>query len=167
MKQNKNIRSIIQSCTRNKQIDELMSIISLPDLPVEILHLICDCLDALTIVRSFRYVCKHLHAITDSYNRYTVDITSMSTSALTYLSTQIQPESIISLIFSTDYWSRDQSKLFRSIFDISRFTTLHSLALFDGPDYDRQNSFLLIPVAQVRRDFHIKEIIFLCSFVSL
>lgn len=127
---------------------------SLLNLPVEILHSICDRLDVLTIVGSFRYVCKYLYDVTDSYNRYTINITSISESALTSLSTRIRPESIISLTFSdADYLKRDQSIHFCSVFDISRLTTLHSLALYDGTDNDRQNVFSLILFGQVRRDF--------------
>lgn len=143
-----------------------MSQKSLLDLPVEVLHLICDRLDILTIVHSVRYICKHLYAVIDSYNRYTIDITSVSTSALQYLSAQIRPESVNSLIFSTDYRNGDQHKLFCSLFDITRFTRLQSLALSDGAFNDRQKFSALLPLAQVRSDFYIKEMFFLCIFVS-
>lgn len=127
-----------------------MSTISLLDLPVEILHLICDHLDTLIILRSIRYVCKRLYAVGNSYNRYKIDISSMPVSVLKYLSSQIRPENIISLTVSTDYWNRDQSTLFRSSFDICRFTQLHLLSLFDVTNNDFQYFFQLIHFSQVQ-----------------
>ena len=62
---------------------EIMSEINSPSLltlPVELLHRIFDYLDAQTILLSFSYVCTHLRAVTHTYEKYTLDLTSISKS---------------------------------------------------------------------------------------
>lgn len=140
--------------TDKKESEQPMSTISLIDLPVEILHRICDSLDITIILRALRYVCKRLHAVTHSYHRYKIDIMSISVSTLKFVSGQIQPEKIISLIVSTDYFNRDQRILFPSIFDMHRFTRLHSLTLLDVPNKDFRKYVQLVPATQVHWDSH-------------
>ena len=142
-----------------------MSIISLLDLPVEMLHLICDHLDVLTILRSLRYVCKHLHAVIDNYNRYTIDIRSTRISTFRYICAQIQSENIKSVIFSNDYRHMDRISLFFSIFDMSQFTRLHSLILTNVDESNRSKIFQLITSAQVQDGFYSIEI-FMLPFIS-
>lgn len=110
--------------------------ISLLDLPVEMLHCICDHLDILTILRSFRYVCKQVYNFIKTYNRYKLNIISMSISDLKFISHQIQSESIISLVISCQYKEPHPFDFFRCIFDMGQFTRLHSLILLDIKDYD-------------------------------
>jgi hypothetical protein len=110
--------------------------ISLLDLPVEMLHCICDHLDILTILRSFCYVCKQVYNFIKTYNRYKLNIISMSISDLKFISHQIQSESIISLVISCQYKEPHPFDFFRCIFDMGQFTRLHSLILLDIKDYD-------------------------------
>jgi hypothetical protein len=128
---------------------ESMSTISLLDLPVEIVHYICDYLDILVIRRSFRYVCKQLYAIISTYDRYKLNITSMSVSELRSISHLIQPTSIISLILSNEYMSANKFELFRSNFDIRGFIRLHSLTLLYVEDTDTHNFTEYIRLFQV------------------
>ncbi len=127
-----------------------MLTISLLDLPVEILHCICGHLDLLTILRSFRCVCRKLYAVIDTYNDYKLDITSMSMADFKLISHCVQPESIVSLIVCSQYRDTNQLDLLRSIFDIRQFTRLHSLTLLHTDSNDGQNFFEHICFFQVR-----------------
>jgi hypothetical protein len=51
---------------------------SLVTLPVEVIHRILDHIDIHSILISFRYVCKQFYMITNTYNRYELDISSTS-----------------------------------------------------------------------------------------
>jgi hypothetical protein len=46
-------------------------------LPVELIHYILDNLDILTILISFRNVCKRFNDIVDNYHRYKVSFTEI------------------------------------------------------------------------------------------
>ncbi len=133
-----------------------MSTVTLVSLPVEILYLICDYLDIWDILRSFRRVCKQLYAVSHAYNRYKLDMCSMSASNIKLISHRIPPEHIISLI-SHKYYNKNHFELprsalgtFRSILDISQFTQLQSLTLIDVNDTDTQSFFEHIHLCQVR-----------------
>lgn len=117
-----------------------MSIIYLVDFSVEILHLIFDRIDIIIILRSIRYVCKQLYGVTNSYNRYKIDISLISMSNIKFIFHQIHPENINSLILNDDYYNR---------FDITRFTRLHSLALFNIKNNHLTNYFQHICSFQV------------------
>jgi len=131
-----------------------MATISLLDLPVELLYCICDHLDILIILRSLRCVCKRLYAVAGTYDRYKLNIASMSMSDLIFISHRILPESITSLIIYSKYTNTNQLEWFRSIFNIRRFTRLHSLTLLNIKDNDVQNFFEHICYFQVRGYFH-------------
>lgn len=118
-----------------------MPTISLLDLPVEILYYICDNLDTLHTLRSFRHVCKHLYAVINNYNRFKLNIESTSKAEMIFISHLIQPESITSLVFSSQYLNTEQLDLFRSIFNTCRLIRLHSLTLCRTKDSDIQYFF--------------------------
>jgi hypothetical protein len=52
--------------------------VTLLTLPAELLHRICDFLDAETIVLSFRHVCARLFSASQTYNRYKIRLNSIS-----------------------------------------------------------------------------------------
>jgi hypothetical protein len=104
---------------------------SLPTLPVEMLHRIFDELDATTIIWSVRNVCKQLKATTDTYNRYTLDLTSMFKNGFHRLFDAIRPGNITALILIGREATPIQIDLFRSLVDIDLFTRLRSLTLLN------------------------------------
>jgi hypothetical protein len=136
-----------------------MSTITLSSLPIEILYCICDHLDIQDILRSIRRVCRHLYAVSNTYNRYKLNMCSMTASDIKLISHRISPERIISLI-SNKYYDKNQIELPRSIsgtsgsiFDISKFTNLQSLTLVDVNDNDTQKFFEHISFCEVRQYF--------------
>jgi hypothetical protein len=107
-----------------------MSNAFLLNLPVELLYRIFDHLDIQTILRSLRSVCTQLYSITNTYNRYELDFTSISKSDLEFTLRVALPESVISLIFSGSKYDRsDLSNLFFSRCELSKFIRLRSLTL--------------------------------------
>lgn len=143
-----------------------MAMISLLDLPVELLYGIFDHFDILIILRSLRFVCKKLYAVVATYDRYKLNIASMSMSDLIFISHRILPESIISLTVYSKYTNTNQLEWFQSIFNIRRFTRLHSLTLINIRDNDVQNFFKNICYFQVRGYFHlfVKSLIGISDF---
>jgi hypothetical protein len=143
-----------------------MATISLLDLPVELLYGIFDHFDILIILRSLRFVCKKLYAVVATYDRYKLNIASMSMSDLIFISHRILPESIISLTVYSKYTNTNQLEWFQSIFNIRRFTRLHSLTLINIRDNDVQNFFKNICYFQVRGYFHlfVKSLIGISDF---
>ena len=110
-----------------------MSNSSLACLPVELLHRICDHLDAHTIVLSIRSVCRQLHAVVNSYNRFqlkfgsTVNSGSNRESSFKIISHLIQSFNVVSLIFYSGNEPRWFNHFFLTDFDITQFTRLRSL----------------------------------------
>lgn len=112
------------------QQSTVMSSVSFLTLPVELLYRILDHLDIQTILRSLRSVCTQLYSITNTYNRYELDFTSISKSDLEFISRVALPSSIISLTFSGS--KKDTSgisNLFFSRCDLRKFIRLRSLTL--------------------------------------
>lgn len=113
----------------------IKSIPSLLTLPVEVFYCILDQLDAKDILLSFRNVCTHFRAITDTYNRYKIQFTSTSPEADIRLACRmIRPENVISCVLTntsdeSDYMT-GRIQLFLSLIDIRQFTHLQSLDLF-------------------------------------
>ena len=104
---------------------------SLPTLPVEMLHRIFEELDAATIVWSVRNVCQQLRAITDTYNRHTLDLTSVFKYDFRRLFDAIRPEHVTALILTDRETTPIQVDVFRSVVDIDLFTRLRSLTLLN------------------------------------
>lgn len=117
----------------------------LDTLPVEILHRIFDHLDASTIIRSIRCVCKHLYAVVNSYDRFQLNFTQFnSPNSLWDLEGQmdetrnsdlkavlrfIQSSKVISLVLSGSETNQNGIKIFLENFSINEFTNLRSLSL--------------------------------------
>jgi hypothetical protein len=97
--------------------------ISLLSLPTELLHRICDFLEAETIVLSFRHVCAQLFATAETYNRYKCRFSSMSKMNICRT---IPAENVILLDFRN---KKNTIELFLSAFDIHQFIRLRSLSI--------------------------------------
>jgi hypothetical protein len=116
--------------------------LSFNSLPVEILYRILDYVDGRSIFFSFRYVCKNCQAITNTYNRYKLNFSSISKTDLHLICRAIRPENVISLTLSDSYKTPGQSDLFFSLVDINQWTRLRCLTLLHINDNNLQ-TFLL------------------------
>jgi hypothetical protein len=157
--------------THSFQQHTAMSDASLLTLPVELLYRILDHLDMQTILQSLRSVCTRLYSITNSYNRYELNITSISKSDLEFVLRVALPESIISLIFSgSKNNTSDLSNLFFSRCDLSQFIRLHSLTLNKVNDtelwyfvqHTNSKHLVSLSIESSEREYNKT-----CSFVSL
>ncbi|CAF1668731.1 unnamed protein product, partial [Adineta ricciae] len=116
-------------------------------LPVEIVYLIFDNLDIHDIIHSVRRVSKHFYRITNSYNRYQLNMCSLKASAVKLLSHRIYPEQIVSLIVNKYYdlnridLPLSMSGTRGSIYDISKFINLQNLTLDNVNENDMQKLF--------------------------
>ena len=117
---------------------------SLDSLPTEILHRILDHVDGQTIFSSCRYVSKQLEAVTNTYNRYKLDFSSISKTNFRLACRAIRSENVISLILSDDDKTTGQISLFLALVNINRWTRLRSLTLRDINDNDLQTLLLHI-----------------------
>ncbi|CAF2075066.1 unnamed protein product [Rotaria magnacalcarata] len=106
----------------------------LDSLPVEILYRILDHLDGHSIILSFRYVCKKFAAVTNTYNRYKLDFTSISKTDCHVICRAIKPENVIDLTISDGDMTPGQISLFLSLVTIDRYIKLRSLTLLDIDD---------------------------------
>jgi hypothetical protein len=102
---------------------------SLYSLPVEILYRILDDVDGQTILLSFRNVCTKFKAITNSYNQYKLDLTSISNANFVFICHHIRAENLISLDLSNDEKTPDAIDRFFSLVAIDRLIRLRSLTL--------------------------------------
>jgi len=103
--------------------------LSFDSLPVEILYRILDYVDGRSIFFSFRYVCKTFQSISNTYNRYKLDFSSISKTDLHLICRAIRPENVISLTLSDSYKTPGQSDLFFSLVNINQWTRLRCLTL--------------------------------------
>ncbi|CAF2910771.1 unnamed protein product [Rotaria sp. Silwood2] len=108
---------------------------SLSTLPTELIFYIFCYLDAPTIIRSFRKVCKRFYKIVPTYDRFKFDFKSILKSDFHLLCNLIHPKNVESLTLSDDDETPGQIVYFLSIFRISQFTRLRSLTLFEIDDY--------------------------------
>jgi hypothetical protein len=126
---------------------------SLLALPVEILHRVLDDLDIFSILISFRRVCRRFNAITNTYNRYELDLSSISESNIKFIARLIQPENIISLILSYEWHTKNTIDVFFKYFnEIQRFCQLRSLTLnkINDSNFDQiLNIFAMCPLSSL------------------
>ena len=101
---------------------------SLMNLPTELLHRICDFLDAETIVLSFRHVCVQLYAVSETYNRYKLRLNSMVKMNICRI---IPAGNVVLLDFGNEKNAMHRIELFLSLFDIHQFTRLRSLSIYN------------------------------------
>src|SRR5689334_21679595 len=93
---------------------------SLCTLPVELVHYIFGYLDAKTIVRSIRCVCKRLYTIVNTYNQFYFDFNSILKNDFLFLCNYIKNDK-----------TPGQIQHFISIFCLSQFNQLRSLTLIE------------------------------------
>lgn len=122
--------------------------VSLPTLPVEMLHRIFDELDGATLFWSVRKVCRQLWAFVDAHHRYTLNLTSISKSDFHQLLCVIRPEYITGLSLSNGELTPDQIDLFVRLMDIDLFARLRSLTLLDIDETD------VCPFSRLPADIH-------------
>ncbi|CAF1199103.1 unnamed protein product [Adineta steineri] len=101
----------------------------LPTLPVEIVYYICDCLDAKTILVSFRNICRRLRNIINNYDNYILDFTNTSQSDFRLICHLINPQRVKSLTLSQQTTTFDQTIFFDKQFHVKDFSRLRSLTL--------------------------------------
>ncbi|CAF1076684.1 unnamed protein product [Adineta ricciae] len=105
--------------------------LSIDALPVEILHIIFDNLDAQTIFFSIRSLSRFFRSVVHSYNRYALNLSFISKSNYQQLCRCIPPESIYSLTLSNDHRRLNQINVLISLLNLSQASRLHSLKLLD------------------------------------
>jgi len=107
-----------------------ISNMSLPNLPVELLHNVFDYLDTETILHSVRPICIQLDKVVKSYNRFKLNCSSLCMADLRFISDFIKPEYVISLtLFDNDQVGQCRVDSFLSLFELNKFTQLRSLTL--------------------------------------
>ena len=102
---------------------------SFSSLPVELIHYLFQYLDISTIFFSFRYVCKRFHTIVETFDRYKLDMQSISKSDFDRICSILCPEKIFSIILANDMHTPYQIPTFLSRFSFDRFIHLRSLSL--------------------------------------
>ncbi|CAF3544668.1 unnamed protein product [Rotaria socialis] len=107
---------------------------SLCTLPVELIHHIFHYLDAQTIVRSFRSVCKQFYTIVKAYDQFKLDFNASLKSDFLFLCNFISPENIQSLTLSDRDETPGQVEFFLSFTRIKQFTRLRYLTIFEIDD---------------------------------
>ena len=104
---------------------------TLPNLPVEIVHRIFDNLDGTAVLLSVRDVCRRLRATVDSYNRYELDLTTLSKRDFCHLLLIVNPKYVNGLTLNDRGTTPRQIDVFNSLIDIGLFTELRSLTLLE------------------------------------
>ena len=102
---------------------------SLSTLPVELIYRLLDYLDIQTILLSVRYVSKKFYLISNSSNRYHLDLTSTSKSNFDLICHLICPKRVVSITLSDEDTTPGQIGLLFSLFQINDFPRLRSLTL--------------------------------------
>lgn len=103
----------------------------LSSLPVEILHLILNHLDASTILLSLRRTCRRLKSIVDNCDRYRLDFRDVSRSDFRLSCRLIDPQKVVSIILASREETTDQIELFMKYFHARQFKRLRSLTLIN------------------------------------
>ncbi|CAF3983850.1 unnamed protein product [Rotaria sp. Silwood1] len=115
-----------------------MVIMSLTDLPVELVHRIFDYCDITTIL-SVRAICRQLYLMANVYDRYELDYDYQSADELSLIIRLIRPEKFVSLILSNCYMEDDWFTELILLFDIRQLIRLRSLTLFDLNDVELEH----------------------------
>ncbi|CAF3334666.1 unnamed protein product [Rotaria socialis] len=102
---------------------------SLVTLPAEIVYRILDHLDIYSTWILFSRVCKRLHTITNTYDRYELDLSSIPQDNIKLIANIIRPENVIKLILSNKSFETKIFDFFLSLFDNRAFCRLRSLML--------------------------------------
>ena len=109
---------------------------SLCNLPLELIHYLFRYLDAPTIVRSLRGICKRFYLIITTYDRFKLDFHGISKSDFIFLCNFVQSQNVESLTLSDSDETPGQIAYFLSSFSLYRYVRLRSLTLCEIDDYD-------------------------------
>ena len=102
---------------------------SIDCLPVEVLHRLFDDLDLSTLFFAVRQTCRHLRAVVNSYNRFSLHAPLISRRQLELLCRSIDPASIRSLTLNNDDQPFDSTALIFSYFQLRQLTCLQVLSV--------------------------------------
>ena len=100
---------------------------TLLSLPPELLYRIFDHFNSKTIFLSIRAVCKRLYAVTETYNRFVLDIECDSKSESKLICRLVNPPNIRSLTITDDTYRIYRTNSDISFIDMQQFTELRSL----------------------------------------
>ncbi|CAF1214408.1 unnamed protein product [Adineta ricciae] len=100
-------------------------------LPPEVVFYIFRHLDAQTIVRSVRLVCKQFSTFVNTYDQFNLHLNSISKPEFHYLCNLIRPNQVKSLTLSNDAETPGQIEYFLSCFRLKQYTQLRSLTLLE------------------------------------
>ncbi|CAM2718856.1 unnamed protein product [Rotaria socialis] len=104
---------------------------SLDTLPAELLYRLLDLLPCETILISVANVCRRFRSIAHAYDRYDIDLRSISQPNFHTICRSIRPMKVISLTLSDDEKTPGQIGLFLSLFHIKLFRRLRHLTLIN------------------------------------
>ncbi|CAF1223455.1 unnamed protein product [Rotaria sordida] len=90
-------------------------------LPLELIHYIFGYLDAKTIVRTFRSICKRFYIAVKTYDQFKLDFNSISKSDFLFLCNFIESKNIESLTLSDRDETPGQIEYFLSFIRIKYF----------------------------------------------
>ncbi|CAF1933044.1 unnamed protein product [Rotaria magnacalcarata] len=104
---------------------------SLDTLPAELLYQLLDLLPCENILISVANVCRRFRSIAHAYDRYDIDLRSISKPTFHKICRSIRPVKVISLTLSDDEKTPGQIGLFLSVFHIKLFRRLRHLTLIN------------------------------------
>ncbi|CAF1544947.1 unnamed protein product [Adineta ricciae] len=105
------------------------NLLTLDNLPVELVYHIFDQLDTFTIVTSMLNVCRRLNSIISTYNHYHLDLQSISMKYFNRLCLVVRPEQVTSLTLSDGNENVGLVAVFLKKFQWQSFKQLRSLRL--------------------------------------
>lgn len=120
----------------------MSSILSLDNLPVELIHKILHYLHYHEIFTSVYDASSRMNDILNTYDRYVLNFQSISMSHLYLTLHHVKPERIVALTLSNMDDTPGQFQLFLSLFSIKQFVRLKSLDLIQPTNPNHLNSIL-------------------------
>lgn len=134
--------SIPKICKRHENIE----LLTLDDLPVELIYHILDRLDTYTIFTSLYNVCKRLNLILNTYDQYNLNLKIIPMPYFRRICSLIRPEQIVSLTLSDGNKNVGLVELFLKKFHIESFKRLRLLTLINIDDNEQMiKMFLSLP----------------------
>lgn len=103
---------------------------SFQSLPVELLHYVFDHLDIETILLSLRQVCRFFRSVVQTYDRYVLDLRSISKANFRLICRIVSCQNVVSVAI-TEERTPGQVDLFLSLVQIRQLARLRSLVLID------------------------------------
>ena len=100
-------------------------------LPTEIVYKIFSYIDAVTIVRSLRCVCKRLYDSVNGYDQFDLNFQKISMNDFQFLCNYIKLNKITSLSLYDDEYTPGQMEYFLSLYRLRLFQRLRSLTLIE------------------------------------